>query len=198
MKTWVIFLFFLFLLFGYSTKAQNNSDPAFYFRVISKIQLKTLKGESAFIKQNNAALSLFVFLSPECPLCKNYSPILNKLSDQFAGRLKVYGLVPGLAYTGSDLQHFAKEYQIVFPLLIDSKKEFSDYIKATITPEVVLVDKSGAVIYRGAIDDWVRELGKKKLKPEEHYLENAINQYLNGSPVLVKKTIPKGCFINEF
>ena len=198
MKTRIFILCFWFLLSGYCTKAQNYYNPAFSFNIISEIPLKTLKGQKTYIMKNDASLFLFVFLSPECPLCKNYSPILSKLSEEYEGQLKVYGMVPGLAYTGSDIAQFSKEYQIVFPILIDVKKEFSNYIKATVTPEVVLLDKTGEIVYRGAIDDWVQELGKKKLRAQENYLENAIKQYLNGTPVLVKKTTPKGCLINEY
>lgn len=186
------------MLAGNRLSAQNYFDPAFSFNEVRNIYLESLEGKKVNIRKSDAPLYLFVFISPECPLCKNYSTVLNRLSQQFENKLKVYGLVPGMAYSKKELKDFTEEYRIDFPLLIDGKKEFSRYIQAAVTPEVVLVDNTGKIIYRGAIDDWVQELGKKKLKPEENYLENAINQYLDGAPVLVKKTIPKGCLINEF
>ena len=83
-------------------------------------------------------------------------------------------------------------------MLIDKEKVLSDYLKATVTPEVFLTNKTGQIVYSGAIDDWVTELGKKALQPQKHYLENAITQYLAGAPIQLSYTAAKGCLINEF
>jgi hypothetical protein len=53
-------------------------------------------------------------------------------------------------------------YKLEIPVWIDLKKELSNYLQATVTPEVVLLNKKGELIYRGAIDDWVEKLGQKK------------------------------------
>lgn len=198
MKKRILFFGICLLLISFQLKAQHFDDPALTFRKISSIPLQTLKGKETFIQKSNVSLYLFVFLSPECPLCKNYSTVLNTIEKKYGNKLQVYGLVPGATYTQKDLQTFSNDYKIAFPLLIDRQKAFSNYVQATVTPEVVLTDKVGTVVYRGAIDDWVQELGKKKIKPQQHYLVEAIEQYLLGEPVLVKQTTPKGCLINEF
>jgi hypothetical protein len=69
---------------------------------------------------------------------------------------------------------------------------------ATVTPEAILMDENGQVVYRGAIDDWVVELGKKKLKATNEYLRQAVFQYLHQQPVAIKRVVPKGCLINEY
>ena len=61
-----------------------------------------------------------------------------------------------------------------------------------------MVNKSGKLIYRGAIDDWIEELGQKKIKAQQHYLQNAIIQYLQKEDIQLKQTRPVGCLINEF
>jgi hypothetical protein len=52
------------------------------------------------------------------------------------------------------------------------------------------------LIYRGAIDDWVTDLGKNNIRPEKEYLRLAVTQYINHQPISIKK--PKGCYINEY
>src|SRR5688572_26182692 len=146
----------------------------------------------------SSPLNLFVLFSPECPLCKSYSIVLNKIKEQFSADLSVYGIVPGKAYSVKDVSGFIKDYKINFPVYIDPKKELTDYINGTITPEVVLMNKQGAVIYRGAIDDWVSDLGKKKLVVSNEYLKTAIKEYLQNQTVSIKSVAPKGCLINEF
>jgi len=146
----------------------------------------------------SSPLSVFVLLSPECPLCKNYSTVLNKINGQFSGDLSVYGIVPGKAYSAKEISKFIKDYKINFPVYVDPKKELTTYIKGTVTPEVILMNQQGEVIYRGAIDDWVSDLGKKKLVVSNEYLKTAIKQYLQNQTVSIKSVEPIGCLINEF
>jgi thiol-disulfide isomerase/thioredoxin len=146
----------------------------------------------------SSPLSVFVLLSPECPLCKNYSTVLNKINGQFSGDLSVYGIVPGKAYSAKEISKFIKDYKINFPVYVDSKKELTTYIEGTVTPEVILMNQQGEVIYRGAIDDWVSDLGKKKLVVSNEYLKTAIKQYLQNQTVSIKSVEPIGCLINEF
>lgn len=199
MRLYKILFYFSFLLIcRFHAAAQdfvqnNYFDPS----EIAKTKLTAVdkKGkEISFTSQ----LNLFVLLSPECPLCKNYSIVLNKIKEQFSGDLSVYGIVPGKAYSVKDVNGFIKDYKITFPVYIDTKKELTGYINGTITPEVVLMTKQGAVIYRGAIDDWVSDLGKKKLVVSNEYLKTAIKEYLQNQTVSIKSVAPKGCLINEF
>ncbi|HET7897019.1 MAG TPA: redoxin family protein, partial [Flavisolibacter sp.] len=132
-------------------------------------------GTDTFVRIDSATLQVFVFLSPECPLCKNYSLVLNTLQKKFGKKVQFAGIVPGRTYTDEDVQQFVKDYKVQFPVYIDLQKELSNYVKATTTPEVVLLNKSGGLVYRGAIDDWVQALGQNKAKPKQRYLEDAIS-----------------------
>jgi peroxiredoxin len=187
-----------FLLFVSVAGAQVLHGNVISFAVVKEYPLFNTSGKKINLALPATPLRLFVLLSPECPLCKNYSLALNKLHKAYGKSMEVYGIVPGSAYAGADLQQFAADYKIEFPLLIDKEKVLSNYLKATVTPEVFLINKTGQIIYSGAIDDWVTELGKKTLQPQQHYLEKAITQYLSGAPVQLAHTIAKGCLINEF
>jgi len=60
------------------------------------------------------------------------------------------------------------------------------------------LNKKGEVVYKGAIDDWVQDLGKQKLTVSKHYLQDAINASLNNKEVTVKRTKAIGCLINDY
>lgn len=190
----------LLLLWGGGLWAQRLglNDSVFNLKQIYKIALRNCKGQPANLFQDKVPLNLFVFLSPECPLCKNYSLVLNQLHSDYKKQVDIYGLVPGKAYTPETVAQFKKEYKIAFPLYIDEQKNISGYLKATVTPEVVLLNSSGKLIYRGAIDDWVTELGKTRTRATNEYLREAVFQYLHQQPVAVKRVAPKGCLINEY
>lgn len=144
-------------------------------------------------------LNLFVFLSPECPLCKNYTKVLNKISKDFpADSFAIIGIISGKAYSVEEINAFKKEFSVVFDLFIDPKKKLTKYLEATITPEVVLINEKGNLIYRGAIDDWVTDLGKNKIRAEKEFVRLAVTEYINHQPISIKKTKPRGCYINEY
>ena len=193
-----ILYFFCLLILGFQTAAQDfMQNQSFSPSEIAQAKLTAVdkKRKEVFF---SSPLSVFVLLSPECPLCKNYSTVLNKINEQFSGDLSVYGIVPGKAYSAKQINKFIKDFKINFPIYIDSKKELTTYIKGTVTPEVILMDKQGDVIYRGAIDDWVTALGKKKLIVSNEYLKTAIKQNLQNQIVSIKTVEPIGCLINEF
>jgi thioredoxin-related protein len=174
----------------------NDSVPT--FKDIGNYQVQDAGLQKNIrIRLQDQTLSLFVFLSPECPLCQNYTKTLNQLVKQFNEKVKVIGVVPGTAYSLTDITDFAKKYHTVFSISIDQQQLLTRYLQATVTPQVVLIDSVGNLVYKGAIDDWIVGLGKKKEKITMHYAADAIKQYLQLMPVTVKSTKAYGCKIND-
>jgi len=191
---------FLFFLFSRNfTVLGQITDAQFDLAKIKKISLVDEIVQSRPLTTIFKPLNLFVFLSPECPLCKNYTTVLNKITNDFPlDSLTIIGIISGKAYSAEEVNSFKKEFLVNFQLFIDPAKKLTNYLEATITPEVVLMSEKGKLIYRGAIDDWVTDLGKNKIRPEKEYLRLAITQYINHQPISIKKTKPKGCYINEY
>lgn len=147
---------------------------------------------------SNKKLQLFIFLSPECPLSKNYTSALNKLFQQYGEQVEFFGCISGKGFSYAEIQSFINTYKISFPLFDDESKKFTNYIAATVTPEVMLLNNKGELVYSGAIDNWLQDLGKQKLTVSKHYLQDAISASLNNKPVPIKKTKAYGCLINDY
>ena len=143
-------------------------------------------------------LSLFIFLSPECPLCQNYSVALRQLKQQYGGQVNFYGVVPGNTYTIDEILAFEKKYETGFNLFIDKSQKLTKYLKASVTPQAIVLNSAGTMVYTGAIDDWVQALGKKRATASQHYLEDAIQQSLQSGEVKLRQTKPVGCKINDY
>lgn len=172
-----------------SPVAAHDNDSVFSASAISSINANLSFSAAA------RSLSLFIFLSPECPLCQKYSPVLNDLQKQYTGKVRVYGIIPGRSYDAATIKTFREKYKITFPLLTDASFRLSRYLHASITPEVVLLNAKQELVYRGAIDDWLKDLGKMRTKISAHYLEDAIEQY--PGPAKFKRTKAVGCLIND-
>jgi len=160
---------------------------------LNTIKLINLSGKESRINLDKP--TVIVFLSPECPLCKNYLPNLVKLQNANSD-INFYGVIPGTSYTLKDINALKNEYGINFDLLTDRNMQLSKYLSATTTPEVFLINKMGAITYSGLIDNWASSLGQKRLVITEKYLEKAIKDQLDGKQTF-KKTIPVGCLIND-
>ena len=176
----------------------SQSHAGFDLRKLEDLKLVDPDGKTGRLTCSGRKGYLFVFLSPECPLCKNYAPVLNRLGQEYDTLIRIFGIVPGKAYSPAEVDAYARDYGITFILFIDRQKKLTRSLGAMVTPEVILTNDKGEVIYRGAIDDWVTDLGKKKLRPANAYLEDALSQFHNDQPVRIKNVTPKGCLINDF
>jgi len=75
-------LFLVFLLSRSFAVVAQVTDVHFDLAKIKKISLVDKYDQSRpLTKDIFKPLNLFVFLSPECPLCKNYTTVLNKISQ---------------------------------------------------------------------------------------------------------------------
>jgi len=143
-------------------------------------------------------IRVVVFLSPECPLCQNYSLPLNELQKKYSGKVEFSGVVPGKAYSAADVKAFTTKYHIAFPITIDSAKTQTSALKATITPEVYLLGPKKEILYHGSIDNWIKDLGMQSARPTVFYLRDAIDQTLAHQPVRIPYNKPVGCLINDY
>lgn len=63
------------------------------------------------------------------------------------------------------------------------------------TPETVVIDRAGAVRYRGRIDNFYVAFGRSRQVVTVHDLRDALDAVLAGNPVANPTTEPIGCFI---
>jgi len=78
-----------------------------------------------------------------------------------------------------------------FPYLRDEDQKAAEVYGATHTPEIFLFNKERELVYRGKIDDNWKEPEKVRTK----YLQNAINELLEGKEISVPETFSIGCTI---
>jgi thiol-disulfide isomerase/thioredoxin len=179
--------------------AQTVNDSVFNPSVLSAMQLTDSKnGGMVFLPEKQADQPvLFIFLSPECPLCQNYTRVLNQLYREYGNRIAFYGIIPGKTYDAKTINGFAKKYSITYPLYIDRALKLSRYLRATATPEVILLNKN-ELVYKGAIDDWFADIGKQRARATKNFLRDALSRELNGKTVAFKRTKAVGCYINDY
>ena len=163
---------------------------------MSEVKLFNLVDDRVSLDPSSNVLTVIYFLSPECPLCINYTLSLRQLDEHFGNdSLEFYGIFSKEWYFPQEVDEFTRKYGLAFTMLFDSDKALAATLNATVTPEVFVLNSRSEIVYSGKIDNWVNDLGKKKLEVSDHYLENALNSYLQGKEIGPKHTEPIGCLI---
>lgn len=78
-----------------------------------------------------------------------------------------------------------------FPYLRDEDQKTAEAYGASHTPEIFLFNKERKLVYKGKIDDNWKEPEKVRTK----YLQNAIDELLEGKEISVPETFSIGCTI---
>ena len=140
-----------------------------------------------------------VFLSTQCPVSNKYIPELNRLAKlhQDDG-VRLLGVISDPTITRAAAIQYAGEYQIAFPLLFDASGELAHRLAPTMTPEAMVLDRTGTVQYRGRIDNLWVDLRKQKLEVSEHDLADAMKAVAAGQSPVSAKTPTIGCFFEAW
>lgn len=142
-------------------------------------------------------LTLFIFMSPECPLCENYTKDIQTLSEKYSSdSLQIYGVFSGeKLYPKERIIKFKNDYHLSIPFIFDGDYSIAKHFKAQVTPECFLVDTKGKLIYSGKYDNWLEKLGRKRRKISKHFVEDAIISFFNNTEIETKKTEAIGCLL---
>jgi len=174
-------------------KEKQESKNLFGFRLNSIDQSQY---DFAGIKKNKA--SVFIFLAPDCPLSQNYSLTLNTLADKFKeDTVFFYGIIAGKNFEKKEVEDFVNKFKIKIPVLLDEELNLAAYFDASKTPEVFVANSEGIILYKGAIDDWAIDLGQHRSVITQHYLEDALKNFVSDKEIPVKETKAVGCFIER-
>ena len=129
-----------------------------------------------------------VFLRDGCPVAELHAATLAELVDRFGPR--------GVAFLGVDVGDEPGEHPWPFPTARDPRGELAGRLGASRTPEAVVLDESGAIRYRGRVDDQYA-VGSRRPEPRRSDLAEALADLVAGRPVRVSEAEAVGCPIER-
>jgi hypothetical protein len=136
--------------------------------------------------------AVYVFLSTECPVSNRYAGRIVRLEKEFRGRgVHFFAVFPNDTESAEAVRSYAVEREIAFPVVRD-KGILAHGFGATVTPEAVLVDRQGALRYRGRIDD-----NADGTRVTSRDLDIAIRAVLAGTTPTAPRTRAVGCLIHS-
>jgi thiol-disulfide isomerase/thioredoxin len=118
----------------------------------------------------NGKLVVLVFWAEWCDECKPVLQRLGTLQQEWQGRSDI--VIIGVHAAGSspaEVEKAAKEYELKFPIYIDSPQAWSywwgnyfDALQVMGMPEIVAVDPHGIFLDHGPLDDMIRTVNAYK------------------------------------
>lgn len=142
--------------------------------------------------------SVLIFQVTDCPISNLYAPEIGRIIADYSAKGVSFSRVyvdPDLS-AKSALTH-SKEFGLRSPVILDPQMTLAKQVGATISPEAVVLNAKGKVVYRGRIDDRVVDYGKVRDQARRQDLRIALTQTLAGEPVTQPKTTPIGCIFRK-
>ncbi|MGH7132778.1 MAG: redoxin family protein [Phycisphaerales bacterium] len=132
-----------------------------------------------------------------CPLSGMYAPRLVELEEVYADRGVVFVYVNVVdAETPEEMRSQVDKFGFRGPYLPDRDRAVSSVLGARTTTEVFVLDAAQTLTYRGAVDD---QYGVARVLevPSRHFLKDAIDATLAGTPPRVEATYAPGCLVDR-
>ena len=169
------------------------SDPT----LRATVKMKNVDGrEIAIADVAGKNGTLVIFSCNHCPFVKAWETRIAELGN--AGPAKGIGVIainandptafPEDSY--AEMQARAKARGFTFPYVVDATSAVARGFGASHTPECYLFDRTGTLVYHGAVDD-----DKDAAKVTQHWLRDALDAVAAGQDVPVKETKAIGCSI---
>ncbi len=159
----------------------NISLPDYSGKQISLADFKDSKGVA------------IIFVSTQCPVSNAYNERMTALAGEYQKKgIQFLGINSNKAELPAEMSTHAADNKWNFPVLKDDGNKVADKLKASVTPEVFLVDGKGILRYHGRIDDSQDPAGVKSLD-----LRDAMDALLSGGEVSKKEAKAFGCSIKR-
>ena len=165
--------------------------------------IQALDGRMLRPFEPDGAANVIFFVQSDCPISNSYAPEIQRVCREYGPKgvscalmYEDVDLAASPAHMDDDVRRHLQEYRYAaIPAAVDRARVVAQRAGATVTPQAVVVDRTGDVRYRGRIDNLYASLGRTRQQVTERDLTNALEAVLAGRPVAKPETEALGCFI---
>jgi thiol-disulfide isomerase/thioredoxin len=145
---------------------------------------------------STAKATVLMFVATDCPNSNTYAPVLARLYREFSPRgVAFFNVYSDPSETASTVRKHDADFLTPFAALLDPHQTLARQTGARSTPEAVILDPDGKVLYRGRVDDRFVAFGTTRYQPTENDLQEALDAVLRGLAVPHPVTRTVGCAI---
>jgi peroxiredoxin len=142
--------------------------------------------------QSSNAIVL-MFIATQCPVSNAYNDRMVQLySDYTPKGVAFVAINSNKQESVEEIKEHAKSHKFIFTVLKDKDNIVADELKASVTPEIFVLNSKNEILYHGRIDD-----SRKETNVKSNDLRMALDEILSGKPVNVSETKAIGCTIKR-
>ena len=136
------------------------------------------------------------FITHDCPVANKFAPEIRRITTNFSGKAKFTLVYVDPDLTAKGLATHRKDFGYrKLSAVHDRRHQLVRATGAKVTPEAVVVDSAGKIVYRGRINNFYEDFGKPRRVITRHDLRDALKAVLAGRPVPEPQAKAIGCFI---
>jgi AhpC/TSA family len=165
--------------------------------------LTDAKGKTHSLAQYKGKYVVLEWFNPECPFVKKHygSGNMQKLQSEYTGKgviwLSIDSSAPGTEgnLTPEQAEKKMSEWktrQTAF--LLDPEGKAGRAYGAKNTPDMIIINPEGKIIYEGAIDSKATP-NPADIPSSTNYVKVALDESMSGKPVTTSSTKPYGCSV---
>jgi AhpC/TSA family len=165
--------------------------------------LTDAKGKTHSLSQYKGKYVVLEWFNPECPFVKKHygSGNMQKLQSEYTGKgviwLSIDSSAPGTEgnLTPEQAEKKMSEWKTrQTALLLDTEGKTGRAYGAKNTPDMIIINPEGKIIYEGAIDSKATP-NPADIPISTNYVKVALDESMAGKPVTTSSTKPYGCSV---
>jgi thiol-disulfide isomerase/thioredoxin len=132
-----------------SLQAQETGLPVGSKAPMSTL-VETLDGKPFDIGQYIGKTPVLIeFWATWCPNCKQLEPSMAEAAKKYAGKIKFIGVAVSVNQSPERAKLYAEKHALPMEMYYDKKGNAADSYDAAATSYIVVIDKTGTVVYTG-------------------------------------------------
>jgi hypothetical protein len=156
--------------------------------------------EHNVVPRAESKATVILFIACDCPIANKLAPEMWRIEHAYSkcGVDFVYAYPCGISQSEElrlPVARHRRDFHLGGDAVIDAGGKIAKVLGAKVTPEAVVLDSKGKVVYRGRINDLVLGHGRFRDKPNTNDLRDALDQFLAGKPIMHPNVPAVGCSI---
>src|SRR4051812_5691925 len=121
---------------------------------VTTLKLKSIGHGTSLISVSSSPATVVVFVATDCPMSMDYGQRVGRMEQDFAARgVKVILVDSNRNESDAQVEKVRKELGIATKIYRDPSASVAVQLTVLATPTAVVLDATGAIRYRGNIDD---------------------------------------------
>jgi thiol-disulfide isomerase/thioredoxin len=149
------------------------------------------------LEVSSGKVVVLIFVRRDCPISNRYAPTIQRLSSEHPKNVQFYLVFPDPSDSANEIRTYLDNFRYSLPAVRDPRHVLVRLAHAQFTPEAAVLNRAGALVYRGRIDDWYVSFGHARRSPTTQELRDAIAAALAGRRPFHEEVAGVGCYISD-